>query len=35
MPTATRARFHPGEDRAPLADPNTEAARILADVHQA
>jgi NAD(P)-dependent dehydrogenase (short-subunit alcohol dehydrogenase family) len=35
MPTATRARFHPGEDRAPLADPNTEAARILAVVHQA
>jgi NAD(P)-dependent dehydrogenase (short-subunit alcohol dehydrogenase family) len=29
MPTATRARFHPGEDRAPLADPRTEAARIL------
>jgi len=31
MPTATRARFHPGEDRATLADPGTEAARILAD----
>lgn len=30
MPTATRARFYPGEDRAPLADPNTEAARLLA-----
>jgi hypothetical protein len=29
MPTATRARFFPGEDRAPLADPQTEAARIL------
>jgi NAD(P)-dependent dehydrogenase (short-subunit alcohol dehydrogenase family) len=29
MPTATRARFFPGEDRAPLADPRTEAARIL------
>ena len=29
MPTATRARFFPGEDRAPLADPNLEAARIL------
>jgi NAD(P)-dependent dehydrogenase (short-subunit alcohol dehydrogenase family) len=29
MPTATRARFHPGEDRTPLADPRTEAARIL------
>ncbi len=31
MPTATRARFFPGEDREPLADPATEAARILAD----
>lgn len=30
MPTATRARFHPGEDRSPLADPRAEAARILA-----
>ena len=30
MPTATRARFHPGEDRASLADPAAEAARILA-----
>jgi len=30
MPTATRARFFPGEDRAPLADPRTEAARLLA-----
>ncbi|MEL6889204.1 MAG: SDR family NAD(P)-dependent oxidoreductase [Pseudomonadota bacterium] len=30
MPTATRARFHPGEDRATLADPTAEAARILA-----
>ncbi len=29
MPTATRARFFPGEDRAPLADPRAEAARIL------
>lgn len=29
MPTATRARFFPGEDRAPLADPHIEAARIL------
>ena len=29
MPTATRARFFPGEDRAPLADPQAEAARIL------
>lgn len=29
MPTAVRARFYPGEDRAPLADPRTEAARLL------
>lgn len=29
MPTATRARFFPGEDRAALSDPRTEAARIL------
>lgn len=29
MPTATRARFFPGEDRTPLADPATEAARLL------
>jgi len=29
MPTATRARFFPGENRAPLADPDREAARIL------
>lgn len=29
MPTATRARFFPGEDRAPLADPKSEAARLL------
>lgn len=29
MPTATRARFHPGEDRAKLADIRTEAARLL------
>ena len=29
MPTATRARFHPGEDRAALADPTSEAARVL------
>ncbi|MCL7465699.1 SDR family oxidoreductase [Phaeovulum sp. NW3] len=29
MPTATRARFFPGEDRAPLADPHAEARRIL------
>ncbi|MFN6977961.1 MAG: SDR family NAD(P)-dependent oxidoreductase [Gemmobacter sp.] len=30
MPTATRARFYPGESRAPLADPAAEAARLLA-----
>lgn len=29
MPTATRARFFPGEDRTPLADPRDQAARIL------
>ncbi len=29
MPTATRARFHPGEDRTALADPTSEAARML------
>lgn len=29
MPTAVRARFHPGEDRAKLADPRVEAARLL------
>jgi NAD(P)-dependent dehydrogenase (short-subunit alcohol dehydrogenase family) len=29
MPTATRARFFPGEDRSALADPRAEAARIL------
>lgn len=30
MPTATRARFFPGEDRATLAAPASEAARIMA-----
>ncbi len=30
MPTATRARFHPGEDRSRLTDPHAEAARLLA-----
>lgn len=30
MPTATRARFFPGEPRAPLATPKDEAARLLA-----
>ena len=29
MPTATRARFFPGEDRSTLADTSTEAARLL------
>jgi NAD(P)-dependent dehydrogenase (short-subunit alcohol dehydrogenase family) len=29
MPTATRARFFPGEDRSPLADPRAEAARLV------
>ena len=29
MPTAVRARFHPGEDRAKLADVRAEAARLL------
>ncbi|NPD13798.1 SDR family oxidoreductase [Xinfangfangia sp. D13-10-4-6] len=29
MPTALRARFHPGEDRSPLADPKAEALRLL------
>ena len=30
MPTATRARFHPGEDRGGLTDPKSEAKRIAA-----
>ncbi len=30
MPTATRARFHPGEDRAALHSPHSQAADILA-----
>ncbi len=29
MPTATRARFFPGEDRRKLTDPRSEAARII------
>lgn len=29
MPTATRARFYPGEDRSPLASPTDEAIRLL------
>ena len=32
MPTATRARFHPGEDRTRLADPRAEAMRLLAEI---
>lgn len=32
MPTATRARFHPGEDRTALASPADEAARLLAAI---
>lgn len=32
MPTATRARFHPGEDRATLASTDTEAKRLLARI---
>lgn len=32
MPTATRARFYPGEDRSKLAGPQGEAARILAEI---
>ena len=32
MPTATRARFYPGENRSALADPRAEAARILSDL---
>ena len=33
MPTAVRARFFPGEDREPLADPRDEAGRILAAIN--
>ncbi len=29
LPTATRARFYPGEDRSPLASPASEAARLI------
>jgi NAD(P)-dependent dehydrogenase (short-subunit alcohol dehydrogenase family) len=32
METATRARFFPGEDRAPLAKPMDEAKRLLASI---
>lgn len=33
MPTAVRARFHPGEDRAKLTDTRAEAARILDELN--
>lgn len=32
MPTAVRARFYPGEDRTPLADPASEADRLLSSI---
>ena len=32
MPTATRARFFPGEDRDPLHAPRDEAARLLGEI---
>lgn len=32
MPTATRARFYPGEDRSALTDPMAEAARLLPQI---
>ena len=32
MPTATRARFYPGEDRDALTAPDAEAKRLLADI---
>jgi NAD(P)-dependent dehydrogenase (short-subunit alcohol dehydrogenase family) len=32
MPTATRGRFYPGEDRTALADPASEAARLLPEI---
>ncbi|MFT5631692.1 MAG: hypothetical protein ACI9HB_002873, partial [Gammaproteobacteria bacterium] len=32
MPTATRARFYPGEDRSPLASPTDEATRLLSSL---
>ena len=34
MPTATRARFFPGEDRSVLAAPDAEAARLLPSILQ-
>lgn len=33
MATALRARFHPGEDRAPLVKPADEAQRLLKEMH--
>jgi NAD(P)-dependent dehydrogenase (short-subunit alcohol dehydrogenase family) len=32
MPTATRARFYPGENRSLLNDPKGESKRLLADI---
>ena len=32
MPTGTRARFHPGEDRSTLTPPEDEAARLLPQI---
>ncbi len=32
MPTATRARFYPGENTSTLADPQEEATRLLAEI---
>ena len=32
MPTSTRARFYPGEDRSKLADIRDEAARLLPEI---
>jgi NAD(P)-dependent dehydrogenase (short-subunit alcohol dehydrogenase family) len=32
MPTATRARFHPGEDRSALTEPMSEALRLLPEI---
>jgi NAD(P)-dependent dehydrogenase (short-subunit alcohol dehydrogenase family) len=32
MPTATRARFYPGEDRGALTEPSAEAARLLPEI---
>ncbi len=35
MPTATRARFFPGEDRAKLSHPSVEAGRLLRELQSA